>query len=261
MLARHIDRVHAPASAGPPRDGERERSRLACDQCRKRKLRCNDERPCEPCLLKGLTCSMSSTSRPTGRPRNSASTPHPRTTLMDPTTTVAKPSPDPRSHSTPMQPTPPSGPRETPVALSVAGSAGFGAQNESAPPRESVAWPNPVHLLIPSAAGSTILPPTPFGTDASTDGMQYETPAPKDFLDDFVSLTVSLLSSWAAHEFIAKRHLSGLFHLFRRPSRSLRRRFIRISAASLDEHRLRSRHAQWHRTSEKGGALASTSIA
>jgi hypothetical protein len=48
----------------------RERSRLACDQCRKRKLKCDNVRPCRSCRTKLLTCTVSSSSRPPGRPRN-----------------------------------------------------------------------------------------------------------------------------------------------------------------------------------------------
>ena len=43
---------------------------MACDQCRKRKLKCDNVRPCESCRSKQLECTVSSTSRPPGRPRN-----------------------------------------------------------------------------------------------------------------------------------------------------------------------------------------------
>jgi hypothetical protein len=46
------------------------RSRLACDSCRKRKLRCDDVTPCRSCVSKGIVCTTSSTSRRPGRPRN-----------------------------------------------------------------------------------------------------------------------------------------------------------------------------------------------
>lgn len=82
VLAKHMEKLHREhgASTGPtnsqrtneklgnPR--ERERSRLACDQCRKRKLKCDNFRPCRSCKSKLLTCTVSSSSRPPGRPRN-----------------------------------------------------------------------------------------------------------------------------------------------------------------------------------------------
>ncbi|CAM1509685.1 Fc.00g000200.m01.CDS01 [Cosmosporella sp. VM-42] len=81
VLAKHIQKLHRrEGSAGdtsPQRPNERqhkpkdrERSRLACDQCRKRKLKCNNVRPCGSCQSKLLTCTVSSSSRPPGRPRN-----------------------------------------------------------------------------------------------------------------------------------------------------------------------------------------------
>ena len=53
-----------------PKPRDKERSKLACDQCRKRKLKCNNVRPCESCSSKLLNCTVSSSSRPPGRPRN-----------------------------------------------------------------------------------------------------------------------------------------------------------------------------------------------
>ncbi|KAI8961159.1 hypothetical protein F5Y11DRAFT_327507 [Daldinia sp. FL1419] len=83
VRAKHIKKIH-PENASPsesseslpqapverPKPKERERSRLACDQCRKRKLKCNNVRPCEACRSKMLQCTVSSSSRPPGRPRN-----------------------------------------------------------------------------------------------------------------------------------------------------------------------------------------------
>lgn len=46
-----------------------ERSRMACDQCRKRKLKCDDQRPCETCRTRDLPCTISSTRKGPGRPR------------------------------------------------------------------------------------------------------------------------------------------------------------------------------------------------
>lgn len=53
-----------------PRTAERERIKLACDQCRKRKLKCDDQRPCAACRTRDLPCTSSSLSRGPGRPRN-----------------------------------------------------------------------------------------------------------------------------------------------------------------------------------------------
>lgn len=83
VRAKHVRKVH-PEKQAPSessglvplvrdervRPGGRERSRLACDQCRKRKLKCDNARPCESCRSKNLSCTVSSTSRPPGRPRN-----------------------------------------------------------------------------------------------------------------------------------------------------------------------------------------------
>jgi hypothetical protein len=55
-----------------PKSGYPQRSRLACDNCRKQKLKCSDTRPCESCRFKLLECTISSSSRPPGRPRNNA---------------------------------------------------------------------------------------------------------------------------------------------------------------------------------------------
>lgn len=60
--------LQLPAERTKPR--EIERSRLACDQCRRRKLKCSNVRPCESCRSKQLECTVSDSSRPPGRPRN-----------------------------------------------------------------------------------------------------------------------------------------------------------------------------------------------
>ncbi|KAI1652744.1 hypothetical protein F4813DRAFT_376963 [Daldinia decipiens] len=83
VRAKHMKKIH-PENVSPSESSgslsqtpveeckpkERERSKLACDQCRKRKLKCNNVRPCESCRTKMLSCTVSSTSRPPGRPRN-----------------------------------------------------------------------------------------------------------------------------------------------------------------------------------------------
>lgn len=46
-----------------------ERSKIACDQCRKRKLKCGDQVPCQSCVTKKLPCSISANSKRPGRPR------------------------------------------------------------------------------------------------------------------------------------------------------------------------------------------------
>ncbi|KAI0105868.1 hypothetical protein F4814DRAFT_77179 [Daldinia grandis] len=83
VRAKHIKKIHpengSPSESSgslsqPPIESckpkDRERSKLACDQCRKRKLKCNNVRPCESCRAKMLPCTVSSSSRPPGRPRN-----------------------------------------------------------------------------------------------------------------------------------------------------------------------------------------------
>ena len=60
----------SPQSSSKSKSSRKERSKLACDQCRKRKLRCDNLHPCEPCRTKKLLCAVSSTSRPPGRPRH-----------------------------------------------------------------------------------------------------------------------------------------------------------------------------------------------
>ena len=80
VRAKHMKKIHRQAESGSgtpsqhsdqrPKPRHKERSKLACDQCRKRKLKCNNTRPCESCRSKLLNCSVSSSSRPPGRPRN-----------------------------------------------------------------------------------------------------------------------------------------------------------------------------------------------
>ena len=78
---KHMKRYHAPeldpGASGPLEPSVKrlkstlqERSKLACDQCRKRKLKCSDRRPCESCGVKQLSCTVSSSSKPPGRPRH-----------------------------------------------------------------------------------------------------------------------------------------------------------------------------------------------
>lgn len=52
------------------RRSPQERSKMACDECRKRKLRCDERRPCETCRTRELPCTISSTRKGPGRPRN-----------------------------------------------------------------------------------------------------------------------------------------------------------------------------------------------
>lgn len=83
VLAKHVQKLHPqvvprtdssattlPASTRKLTPRARERARLACDQCRKRKLKCDNTLPCESCRSKSLDCVVSSSSRPPGRPRN-----------------------------------------------------------------------------------------------------------------------------------------------------------------------------------------------
>lgn len=49
-----------------------ERSKIACDQCRKRKLKCDDQLPCQSCVTKKLSCTVSADSKRPGRPRTQA---------------------------------------------------------------------------------------------------------------------------------------------------------------------------------------------
>ena len=46
-----------------------ERSKLACDQCRRGKLKCDNHHPCQACRNKRTVCTVSIASRRPGRPR------------------------------------------------------------------------------------------------------------------------------------------------------------------------------------------------
>ena len=78
MKRYHEQEINPQASAQRSVAGKRpastvhERSRLACDYCRKKKLKCSDQRPCESCRTKQLPCTVSSSSKPPGRPRHEA---------------------------------------------------------------------------------------------------------------------------------------------------------------------------------------------
>jgi len=58
----------------PPIDADlkprKERSKLACNECRRKKLKCDNSHPCATCRARSLPCTVSSASRPPGRPRN-----------------------------------------------------------------------------------------------------------------------------------------------------------------------------------------------
>ena len=72
---KHIKRMHPVDSLDDPtakkakRDPQ-ERSKSACDQCRKRKLKCDDHSPCNNCQTRHLACTTSSLRKGPGRPRN-----------------------------------------------------------------------------------------------------------------------------------------------------------------------------------------------
>ena len=62
---------HQPPSATSTTSVQgKDRAKLACDECRKRKLKCNTTHPCRSCCAKRLKCHVSKSSRPPGRPRN-----------------------------------------------------------------------------------------------------------------------------------------------------------------------------------------------
>lgn len=74
-----MKRFHsAPASGESEPSAKRlrsvplERSKIACDQCRKRKLKCDDQLPCQSCVTKKLPCTVSANSKRPGRPRAQA---------------------------------------------------------------------------------------------------------------------------------------------------------------------------------------------
>ena len=62
-------RATPASSSGAAQNTARIRSRLACDQCRRQKLKCNDSHPCHACRLKGIECVVAGNSRPSGRPK------------------------------------------------------------------------------------------------------------------------------------------------------------------------------------------------
>ena len=49
------------------------RSRIACDSCRRKKLKCDNATPCRTCVARNVPCTTSSTSRRPGRPRHDES--------------------------------------------------------------------------------------------------------------------------------------------------------------------------------------------
>lgn len=51
----------------------KERSKLACNECRRKKLKCDNSHPCETCRVKNLPCTVSDASRPPGRPKTGQS--------------------------------------------------------------------------------------------------------------------------------------------------------------------------------------------
>ncbi|OQV05163.1 Zinc-finger double domain-containing protein [Cladophialophora immunda] len=72
---KHMKRFHTSQGledyrSKKARSSQRERSRLACDQCRRGKLKCDNHHPCQACRNKHLSCTVSSSSRGPGRPRN-----------------------------------------------------------------------------------------------------------------------------------------------------------------------------------------------
>ena len=49
------------------------RSRIACDSCRSKKLKCDNATPCRTCVARNVPCTTSSSSRRPGRPRHDQS--------------------------------------------------------------------------------------------------------------------------------------------------------------------------------------------
>lgn len=49
------------------------RSRLACDSCRRKKLKCDNTTPCRTCVARKIQCTTSTASRRPGRPRHAES--------------------------------------------------------------------------------------------------------------------------------------------------------------------------------------------
>ena len=75
---KHLKRHHLPDDTGADIDGHlpkkltsarQERSKQACDQCRSRKLKCDNTHPCGSCRSKKLPCEVSSDRKGPGRPR------------------------------------------------------------------------------------------------------------------------------------------------------------------------------------------------
>lgn len=70
---KHIKRFHTTEALNSlatkkGRTVQHERSKHACDRCRKGKLKCNDQRPCKPCQSRGLQCTVSPRKIGPGRP-------------------------------------------------------------------------------------------------------------------------------------------------------------------------------------------------
>lgn len=70
----HVKRFHSEEGLSKSRLNKantipKERSKLACDQCRRGKLKCDDSHPCTGCSKKNIECTVSAASRRPGRPR------------------------------------------------------------------------------------------------------------------------------------------------------------------------------------------------
>lgn len=67
----------APGSQSSPTGAHvkprKERSKLACNECRRKKLKCDNSHPCETCRARNLPCTVSDASRPPGRPKTGQS--------------------------------------------------------------------------------------------------------------------------------------------------------------------------------------------
>lgn len=80
VRTKHMKDSHGPKAAIqnlPPSNtvtrssvSSKERAKLACDECRRRKLRCDNLHPCKSCRTKRLQCHVSKSSKPPGRPRH-----------------------------------------------------------------------------------------------------------------------------------------------------------------------------------------------
>ena len=89
---KHLKRHHVPDEPGAEvnehlakklMSARQERSRQACDECRSRKLKCDNVHPCRSCHTKGLTCKVSSDRKGPGRPRNGSTLSPPHTGPQD----------------------------------------------------------------------------------------------------------------------------------------------------------------------------------